>query len=134
MRSLPTIKSNTPKFITYAALGIGFWIGAISLAYNYQRQATGIVASTLFSVQQNDTAKRLLGGEIAYASKWPWIHGHINQLQGKVDIRYKVKGAERAGMVEFASRRPTPKSEYEIIKFDLVTDDGKKTSLADTTV
>ncbi|KAI5288844.1 hypothetical protein KEM52_001005 [Ascosphaera acerosa] len=51
-------------------------------------------------------ARALLGDEIYFASNTPWIRGQINQLHGRIDISFWVKGTRAQGRVRFASHRP----------------------------
>ena len=40
----------------------------------------------------------------------PWISGTMNQLHGKIDIEYSVKGTKSEGVVHFRSLREGGKS------------------------
>jgi hypothetical protein len=47
----------------------------------------------------------VLGEEIYFASKMPWIWGTIDQLHGQIDVRFGVKGTKGKGEMRFKSER-----------------------------
>jgi Cytochrome oxidase complex assembly protein 1 len=63
------------------------------------------VNSILYALRTNDTSRQILGDEIYFASKVPWISGELNQLHGKIDISFWVKGKKGKGKVRFVSVR-----------------------------
>lgn len=48
----------------------------------------------------------MLGDEIYFAQSIPWIWGSIDQVHGKIDIQFAVKGTRGKGMMRFRSERP----------------------------
>lgn len=81
-------------------------ITASSLAiFNYQKSSSSTVNSILYALRTNETSRQLLGDEIYFASKVPWISGELNQLHGRIDISFWVKGNKGKGKVKFVSRR-----------------------------
>lgn len=103
-RELPSIKRSylwlktLPLFIAV--------ITASSLAiFNYQKSSSSTVNSILYALRTNDTTREILGDEIYFSSKVPWISGELNQLHGKIDISFWVKGNKGKGKVTFISRR-----------------------------
>jgi cytochrome c oxidase assembly factor 1 len=103
-RELPSLKSShtwlktLPIFIAV--------ITASSLAlFNYQKSSSSTVNSILYALRTNDTSRHILGDEIYFASKVPWISGELNQLHGKIDISFWVKGKKGKGKVRFVSVR-----------------------------
>ena len=103
-RELPSVKNNhiwlktLPIFIAV--------IVASSLAlFNYQKSSSSTVNSILYALRTNDTSRQILGDEIYFASKVPWISGELNQLHGKIDISFWVKGTKGQAKVKFVSVR-----------------------------
>lgn len=81
-------------------------VGASAAAiFNYQKSSSSVVSSTLYSLRVNSEARALLGDEIQFASKWPWISGELNQFGGNIDISYRVKGLKGEGTLHFVSTR-----------------------------
>lgn len=81
--------------ITISALGI----------FNYQKTSSSIVAATLYALRTSEVGKRELGEEIYFRDMWPWIWGEMNQLHGRVDIGFGVKGTRGRGWMRFRSVR-----------------------------
>lgn len=81
-------------------------LGATTLAFfNYQKSSSSVVTSSLYALRVNPEARRALGDEIYFASKVPYIWGSIDQLHGKVDVSFKVKGTKGEGMMKFKCER-----------------------------
>ena len=96
---------------------------------NYQKLQSSVVASNLYALRTNPTARELLGDEIYFASKVPWVRGSINQVQGKIDISFSVKGTKAKGLMRFISRRTSRMGFFETQEWSLTLDDGTKVQL-----
>ena len=81
--------------ITLSALGI----------FNYQKASSSVVSATLYALRTSPRAREVLGDEIYFRDKVPWIWGELNQLHGKIDVRFGVKGKKAKGMMRFRSVR-----------------------------
>lgn len=75
--------------------------------FNYQKQSSSVVSSTLYALRTNPEAREILGDEVYFASQIPWIRGEINQLHGRIDISFWVKGTKKKGLMRFKSERKT---------------------------
>ncbi|KAI1354140.1 DUF1783-domain-containing protein [Xylaria sp. FL0043] len=128
-RELPNIDgfrwSRTfPIFLALIALS--------SLAiFNYQKLSSPVVASTLYALRTNKRARELLGDEIYFKHQIPWISGEMNQLRGRIDIRFAVKGTRSTGVMRFASVRPSARAMFETTEWSLETPDGTRIDLLD---
>ncbi|KAL9065458.1 MAG: hypothetical protein Q9161_008219 [Pseudevernia consocians] len=130
-RALPPIPSSwrvwgptLPIFViilTVSALGI----------FNYQKTSSPIVAATLYSLRTSEVGRRELGDEIYFRDMWPWIWGEMNQLHGRVDIHFGVKGTKGRGMMRFKSERRGRMGKFETKEWSLETEDGRKIQLLD---
>lgn len=49
----------------------------------------------------------------------------MNQLQGRIDVWFSVKGTRGTAMMRFASNRPTSKGMFETTEWSLKTEDGE---------
>lgn len=105
-RELPSVSSGfkwsrtMPLFlliVTASALGI----------FNYQKQSSSVVESTLYALRTHPEARSILGDEVYFANKIPWIWGELNQLHGKINIQFWVKGTKSKGLMTFRSERKT---------------------------
>ncbi|KAI1107383.1 DUF1783-domain-containing protein [Jackrogersella minutella] len=107
-------------------------IAASSVAiFNYQKLSSPVVASTLYALRTNEKAREYLGDEIYFKHQIPWISGQMNQLRGRIDIRFPVKGTRNTAVMRFASFRPTPKGVFETTEWSLERPDGTKLDLLD---
>ena len=83
-------------------------ITASALAiFNYQKSSSSVVNATLYALRTSEEGRKLLGDEIYFRDKFPWIWGEMNQLHGRIDISFAVKGTRGKGMMRFKSIRRT---------------------------
>ncbi|KAI0974760.1 DUF1783-domain-containing protein [Xylaria arbuscula] len=128
-RELPNIDgfrwSRTfPIFLALIALS--------SLAiFNYQKLSSPVVASTLYALRTNKRARELLGDEIYFKHQIPWISGEMNQLRGRIDVRFAVKGSRSTAVMRFASVRPSARAMFETTEWSLEMPDGARVDLLD---
>ncbi|KAH8178236.1 cytochrome oxidase complex assembly protein 1 domain-containing protein [Sarocladium implicatum] len=101
-------------------------VTACSVAiFNYQKMSSPVIASTLYALRTNPRARDLLGDEIYFKRQIPWIHGEMNQLHGRIDIWFDVKGSKGVATMRFSSFRRTPKGMFETTEWSLKTEDGQ---------
>ena len=106
-RELPDIPSPSKKWLKTIPIFLTL-IGASSLAiFNYQKTSSSVVNSTLYALRTHPRAREFLGDEIYFRDKIPWIWGELNQLHGRIDIGFAVKGTKNAGYMRFRSVRRT---------------------------
>ncbi|OTB04177.1 hypothetical protein M426DRAFT_59046 [Hypoxylon sp. CI-4A] len=128
-RELPSI--NTFKWGRTFPIFLAV-IAASSVAiFNYQKLSSPVVASTLYALRTNGRARAYLGDEIYFKHQIPWIAGEMNQLRGRIDVRFPVRGTRNTAVMRFASFRPTPKGVFETTEWSLETADGTKINLLD---
>lgn len=97
--------------------------------FNYQKGSSPVVSSTLYALRTSPKAREILGDEIYFAHKMPWIWGEMNQLHGRIDIQFEVKGKKQSGTMRFKSFRQTRRGMFETSEWSLETKDGTKTDL-----
>ena len=93
--------------------------------FNYQKLSSPVVASTLYALRTSARARAYLGDEIYFRRQIPWISGEMNQLRGRIDISFAVRGSRGSAVMRFASHRPAPRAAFETTEWSLVTDDGR---------
>ena len=81
--------------ITVSALGM----------FNYQKVNSPVIAANLYALRTNPKVREILGDEVYFASRWAWISGPINLMQGRIDIKFSVKGTQREGVCRFKAKR-----------------------------
>ena len=104
-RALPSIASSHRWLKTLPIFAVIMVASALGI-FNYQKQSSSVVSSTLYALRTNSEARKILGDEIYFASKIPWISGEMNQLHGRIDISFAVKGTKTKGVMRFKSVRP----------------------------
>ena len=103
-RELPDVTSYS-RFVKTLPIFIVI-LGASALAiFNYQKSSSSIVNSTLYALRTSPRAREVLGDEIYFRDKFPWIWGEMNQFHGKIDIEFAVKGTKATGRMRFRSVR-----------------------------
>ncbi|KAL6920380.1 hypothetical protein ACHAP8_005966 [Fusarium lateritium] len=108
-------------------------VAASSVAiFNYQKMSSPVISSTLYALRTNSEARALLGDEIYFRHQIPWIHGEMNQLHGRIDIWFSVRGTKGEGVMRFASNRPTSKGFFSTTEWSLTMQDGTRLDLLDS--
>ncbi|EGD88382.1 hypothetical protein H112_04860 [Trichophyton rubrum D6] len=109
-------------------------IGVSSLAiFNYQKSSSSIVSSTLYALRHSPKARELLGDEIYFAQRIPWISGEMNQLHGRIDISFWVKGTRGKGKMRFKSTRESRSGYFNTEIWSLEMEDGTAVPLLNQT-
>ncbi|KAJ9619489.1 cytochrome oxidase assembly protein 1 [Taxawa tesnikishii (nom. ined.)] len=93
--------------------------------FNYQKSSSSVVSSTLYALRTNSEARAVLGDEVYFASKMPWIGGELNQLHGRININFWVKGTKQKALMKFRSERKTRMGLFETLEWTLQTEDGR---------
>lgn len=55
----------------------------------------------------------------------------MNQMQGRIDVSFPVRGSRATAVMRFTSRRPTSRSLFETSEWSLRTEDGRWIDLLD---
>ncbi|KAF2431914.1 DUF1783-domain-containing protein [Tothia fuscella] len=124
-RALPSITRTSSLLIRTLPVFLVV-IGASSLGiFNYQKSSSSVVTSSLYALRVNGTARSILGDEIYFRRVIPWIWGSIDQLHGKIDVRFSVKGKKGWGIMRFKSIRRSRMGVFETTEWSLETEDGR---------
>lgn len=107
-------------------------IAAASVAiFNYQKSSSPIVGATMYALRTNAKAREYLGDNVYFKHQIPWVSGEMNQVRGRINISFAVKGTRNTGTMRFASNRPSPRSAFETLEWSLITADGEVIDLLD---
>lgn len=133
-RELPDpLKDRTRARVQF----VGFWVlmGICALLmFNYEKQNSPVVTTTLHFLRRSQIIRSVLGDEIDFASVYPWISGELNQVKGVVDIKFTVKGSNNQGVVRLVADRKSRHDEFLIHEWSLEVDGKKYDLLADDSV
>lgn len=105
-RALPSVGATRRGWARTFPLFVVVVGTAMACIFNYQKSSSSVVSSTLYALRTSAVARELLGEQIYFASKVPWISGTMNQLHGRIDISFWVKGSRGQGRMRFRSVRP----------------------------
>lgn len=85
------------------------FLGGMALAaaavFNYQKASSPVVAAALYALRTSPRARTLLGDDIGFRHAMPWVRGSVDQLHGRVDVRFGVRGDRGAATMRFAAAR-----------------------------
>ncbi|KAK3670481.1 cytochrome oxidase assembly protein 1 [Recurvomyces mirabilis] len=128
-RALPTLSTGIPRWLKTLPLFAFIMVGSALAIFNYQKQSSSVVSSTLYALRTNAEAREILGDEIYFNSKVPIIWGELNQLHGRIDIQFWVKGTRGKGLMTFKSERRTRMGFFETTEWTLHPAGGRVISL-----
>ncbi|KAK9447223.1 cytochrome oxidase complex assembly protein 1-domain-containing protein [Limtongia smithiae] len=122
---LPDVQAHHPRLALYYTIFLTIIAGLSIGFFNYERQQSPIVSSTMYSVRRSPTAKGVLGDGIKFRDPFPWISGSLDILHGKVDMTYIVTGSKGVpAKLHFSSIRRGRGMMFELIKWELILEDG----------
>jgi cytochrome c oxidase assembly factor 1 len=103
-RALPALQTRNVWLRTAPIFGVIVVLSTLAI-FNYQKSASSVVTSTMYALRTNEEARSVLGDEVYFAHSIPWIWGSIDQVHGKIDIQFLVKGTKTRGTMRFKSER-----------------------------
>ncbi|EMC97548.1 hypothetical protein BAUCODRAFT_456004 [Baudoinia panamericana UAMH 10762] len=127
-RALPPI-SGSYRWLTTLPIFAIIMVGSTLAIFNYQKLNSSVVSSTLYALRTNPRAREILGDEVYFNSKVPIIWGELNQLHGRIDINFWVKGTKGKGLMRFKSERKTRMGYFDTLEWSLEPEGGDKVSL-----
>jgi cytochrome c oxidase assembly factor 1 len=125
------VREGGMRWIRTVPIFLVLLVSATLAIFNYQKSSSSVISSTLYSLRTSDKAREYLGDDIYFAHKMPWIWGEMNQLHGRIDIQFEVKGNKNSGTMRFKSFRATRMGMFETTEWSLETKDGVKLDLLD---
>ncbi|KAK1728083.1 hypothetical protein CaCOL14_000617 [Colletotrichum acutatum] len=130
-RELPDLNQITFRWSrTLPLFAAAIALSSIAI-FNYQKSSSPVIASTLYALRTSPRAREYLGDEVQFKHQIPWIAGEMNQLHGRIDISFSVKGSRNEAVMKFASFRTSHKGLFETTEWSLETPDGRKIDLLD---
>lgn len=120
------------KWVTSIPIFLAILVSSTLAIFNYQKSSSSVVSSTMYALRTSPKAREYLGDEIYFAHKMPWIWGEMNQLHGRINIEFQVKGNERQATMKFRSfRKGGRQGMFETEEWSLEGEDGQKIDLLD---
>ncbi|SCU85173.1 LAME_0D00386g1_1 [Lachancea meyersii CBS 8951] len=121
-----------------AQLGLFVVAIGVSLAciFNYEKTQSPIVSNSLYHMRRSQKIRDLLGDSIDFDGLVPWVYGDLNQVAGRVNISFYIRGSNDVqGIVKLVADRENKHQEFLIHdwsvtvngkKIDLLTEEGTK--------
>ena len=120
------------KWVTSIPIFLAILVSSTLAIFNYQKSSSSVVNSTMYALRTSPKAREYLGDEIYFAHKMPWIWGEMNQLHGRINIEFQVKGNDRHATMRFKSfRKGGRQGMFETEEWSLEGEDGQKIDLLD---
>lgn len=108
---------------------------ALTLIFNYEKTESPIVSNTLYHLRRSSATRDLLGENIEFDGLIPWVYGELNQVAGKVNIKFYIKGSKNVpGKVKLVAGRDSRLEEFLIHEWSLTVDDKKIDLLSENDV
>ena len=135
----PLLSRRPDRALPNPPPGISIWLKTLpifvliitlsSLAiFNYEKLSSSTVNSILYALRTSSHARDLLGDEIYFASKVPWISGQLAPMQGTIDISFWVKGTKGTAKTKFVALKKRG-GFFETLEWSLHTEDGQEVQL-----
>jgi len=109
----------------------------MTYATNQEKLSSSVFRSIMRSVKVDEELRKMLGEAIRPQPEWwlngdPRIIGTIGQLQGNIDVSFRIKGSRGAGTLYFTSIRREKGAPYTVLRFKVICDDGTVVNISDT--
>ncbi|KAJ7139697.1 cytochrome oxidase complex assembly protein 1-domain-containing protein [Mycena epipterygia] len=129
-KKLTPSKKRWPAVLGLTALVLTGWAAFLTYVTNETKVTSSVVKQILRTIKGDPRLAEMLGLAIRPQPEWwlngyPIIHGQINQLQGNIDVSFRIKGSLGSGTVYFTSVRKAKGIPYEILRFRVILDDGR---------
>ena len=127
-RALPDLPAPTSIWLKTLPIFILIVTFSSLAIFNYEKSSSSTVNSILYALRTNIHARQLLGDEIYFASKVPWISGQLSPMQGTINISFWVKGTKGAAKTKFVALKRRG-GFFETVEWSLRTEDGREVQL-----
>ncbi|KAG8904396.1 hypothetical protein FRB99_001818 [Tulasnella sp. 403] len=131
-RELPEVKTRWPFFVALGVGAVSLWAVFLTYTANQERLSSSVVRQAILKTKRSQNPELLesLGDGIDLEPVWwmgnvPWVNGQINMPKGQVDVSLRLKGSKAAGTLYFTSVRREKGQPFTILRYKLITDDGR---------
>ncbi|AEY97983.1 FAFR299Wp [Eremothecium gossypii FDAG1] len=102
---------------------------ALLLIFNYEKVQSPVVTNTMYQMRRLGVVRELLGDNLEFGGLLGWVHGELNQVAGRVNVRFTLKGSKGVpGEVRLVADRENRQQQF-LIREWTVTIDGKTVDL-----
>ncbi|SCU85682.1 LAFA_0D17106g1_1 [Lachancea sp. 'fantastica'] len=109
---------------------LGLFVVAIGVSlaciFNYEKTQSPIVSNSLYHMRRSQAIRDLLGDSIDFDGLVPWVFGDLNQVAGRVNISFYIKGSKNVqGVVKLVADRENKHQEFLIHDWSVTVGDRK---------
>ncbi|CEP60776.1 Coa1p LALA0_S01e18712g [Lachancea lanzarotensis] len=125
------VKNRVQLGLFAVAIGV-----SLACIFNYEKTQSPIVSNSLYHMRRSQAIRDLLGDSIDFDGLVPWVFGDLNQVAGKVNISFYIKGSKNVqGVVKLVADRENKHQEFLIHdwsvtvgekKIDLLSEEGTR--------
>ncbi|KDR73820.1 hypothetical protein GALMADRAFT_212599 [Galerina marginata CBS 339.88] len=135
-RDLPKARSKWPITVAALVAGVSGWAAFMTFATNHEKLSSSVFRSIIRALRADPQLHEALGEAIRPQSEWylngdPHVKGHISQLQGNIDVSFRVRGSKGSGTLYFTSIRKEKGVPYTVLRFRVICDDGTIVNISD---
>ncbi|KAF9532829.1 cytochrome oxidase complex assembly protein 1-domain-containing protein [Crepidotus variabilis] len=136
-RDLPREKPKWPIGVGAVLLGVAGWSLFMTFATNQEQLSSSVFRSVVRAVKVDSELREKLGDAIRPQPEWymngdPHVKGHISQLQGNIDISFRIRGSKGSGTLYFTSIRKEKGVPFTVLRFRVICDDGTVINISDS--
>ncbi|KAF8163761.1 cytochrome oxidase complex assembly protein 1-domain-containing protein [Crassisporium funariophilum] len=135
-RDLPKTTSGWPLLLGALVAGVSGWAVFMTFATNQEKLSSSVYRSIVRALKADLQLREVLGEAIRPQPEWwlngdPYVSGKISQLQGNIDVSFRIRGSKGPGTVYFTSIRKEKGIPFTVLRFRVICDDGTIVNIAD---
>ncbi|PPQ78437.1 hypothetical protein CVT25_011882 [Psilocybe cyanescens] len=135
-RELPRAQSKWPIALGLLITGVSGWAAFMTFATNQEKLSSSVFRSIVRALKADPQLREVLGEAIRPQPEWylngdPHVKGRISQLQGNIDVSFRVRGSKGSGTLYFTSIRKEKGIPFTVLRFRVICDDGTIINIAD---
>ncbi|TFK20545.1 DUF1783-domain-containing protein [Coprinopsis marcescibilis] len=136
-RDLPKIQPKWPMALAALVVAGTCWGLFMTYATNQEKLSSSVFRSIMRSIRSDPQLREVLGEAIRPQPEWwlngdPRVIGRIGQLQGNIDVSFRVKGSKGSGTLYFTSIRKEKGVPFTVLRFKVICDDGTVIHISDS--
>ncbi|KAH9484537.1 hypothetical protein JR316_0004019 [Psilocybe cubensis] len=135
-RELPRAQSKWPIALGLLVTGVAGWAAFMTFATNQEKLSSSVFRSIVRALKSDSQLREVLGEAIRPQPEWylngdPHVKGRISQLQGNIDVSFRVRGSKGSGTLYFTSIRKEKGVPFTVLRFRVICDDGTIVNISD---
>lgn len=122
-RDLPDPSKDKRNLMTSLAVFAAIMTVSLTTIFNYEKTQNPIIDNTMYQLRRSSKVKELMGSRIEMGGLLPWIHGTLNPMAGKINIKFNIVGEEgKLGLIRLVADRENREQNFMIHQWSLEVD------------